>query len=167
MFVDFKQVKLLATIHQIAEWLGLKLKQNRAQCPVNYGDVRELVISPDKAMFYCFGCKVGGDLIGLAAHVNQTDQKAAAVAIQQHFHGYQPSERGLPADGLDYLQAEHDHVQALGLSPAKAKELGIGYAPRGTMIKRVLFPLRDHNGRLLGYLGYAQDGTLKLPKNLL
>ena len=35
------------------------------------------------------------------------------------------------------------------------------------MIKRVLFPLRDRKGTLLGYLGYAQDGSIKLPKSLV
>jgi len=167
MFLDFKAIKRLASLEQVAAWLGLDIKNGRAQCPVNEGGKRELVLTYDKGMWYCFGCKKGGDQIELVSHVCQIDQKQAAQHIQTKFHGYTPAKKGLPEEGLDYLVAEHEHVQALGLSPATAEEFGIGFAPRGTMIKRVLFPLRDKKGKLLGYIGYSQDGTIKLPKALL
>ena len=41
--------------------------------------------------------------------------------MQTRFHGYTPAQKGLPADGLDYLISEHPDVQALGLSPGKAE----------------------------------------------
>jgi hypothetical protein len=174
MFLDFKAIKQLCTLEQVAAWLGLEVKNNRCQCPVNEGDKRELALTFDKGVWTCFGCKKrhdgkqpGGDQIALVSHVLQVDQKQAAQHIQTKFHGYTPAAKGLPPEGLDYLEFEHDHVQALGISPEKAEELGIGFAPRGTMIKRVLFPFRDRSGKLLGYLGYAQDGTIKLPKGLV
>ena len=37
---------------------------------------------------------------------------------------------------MDYLEAEHEAVQALGISAEVARTLGIGYAPKGTMVKR-------------------------------
>ena len=46
------------------------------------------------------------------------------------------------------------------------EHLGIGYAPRGTMTRRVLFPLRAKDGKLLGYVGVAPDADIKLPKSL-
>lgn len=168
MFIDFKAIKQLASLQQVAAWLfGGEIKNNRVQCPVNEGDKRELVLTYDKGLWHCFGCKKGGDMIELVAHVCQVSQKQAAQHIQTRFHGYTPDKRGLPESGLDYLEYEHDHVQALGISQKAAEEFGIGYAPRGTMAKRVLFPLRDKSGKLLGYLGYAQDGSVKLPKALL
>ena len=44
--------------------------------------------------------------------------------------------------------------------------LGIGYAGKGTMIKRVLFPIRTEDGKLVGYIGYNAnlDPQVKLPK---
>ena len=168
MFIDFKAVKQLASLEQVATWLGLDIKNGRTQCPVNEGDKRELVFTYDKGLWHCFGCKKGGDQIELVAHVLQVPQKEAAQHIQTKFHGYTPVKKGLPEEGLDYLEAEHIEVQALGLSPETAIELGIGYAPRGTMIKRVLFPLRDKGGKLLGYIGFNATMTpiLKLPSNL-
>jgi DNA primase len=169
MFLDFKAIKRLASLEQVAAWLfGNDIKNARVMCPVNEGDKRELVLTYDKGLWHCFGCKKGGDQIELVAHVCQIPQKEAAQHIQTKFHGYTPVKKGLPEDGLDYLEAEHIDVQALGLSPETAKELGIGYAPRGTMIKRVLFPLRDKQGKLLGYIGFNATMTpiLKLPSNL-
>jgi hypothetical protein len=179
MFVDFQKLKQLCSLEQVALWLGLDVKGGRCTCPVNDGDKRELVLTYDKGMFFCFGCKKrypnrknGGDQIALVQHVldypeDNEGYKQAAAHLQTRFHGYTPAQKGLPAEGLDYLISEHPDVQALGLSPGKAEELGIGFAPRGTMIRRVLFPLRDRKGTLLGYLGYAQDGSIRLPKSLV
>ena len=166
MFVDFKQVRALATISQVAEWLMLEMKNNRTQCPANEGDKRELVLTPEKELFYCFGCKRGGDSIELTAHVMGVSQKDAALHIQSRFHGYTPDKRGLPENGLDYLDYGHITVKALGLSPEKAEALGIGWAPRGTMRNRLLIPLRDTSGKLLGYISYGDDG-FRLPRNLV
>jgi len=44
-----------------------------------------------------------------------------------------------------------------------AAQLGIGYAPRGTMLKRVLAPIRTESGKLVGYLGIAPGADVKLP----
>lgn len=168
MYVDFQELKRLTTLERVAEWLGLAPKNNRMQCPINQGDKRELVINPAKQMFYCFGCQEGGDLIKLAAHVNQVDQKRAALAIQKHFrNGYEPAKKGLPEGGLDYLEPEHERVKALGFNTDKAKELGIGLAPRGTMRNHVLIPIRDDKGKLQGYIGIPEGSTMKLPKDFM
>jgi hypothetical protein len=42
----------------------------------------------------------------------------------------------------DYLEPDHETVQALGIPSEVAKALGIGWAKRGTMLERVLNPLR-------------------------
>ena len=163
-FVDFKLIKTYATITQVAEWLGLALIHNRCQCPLNKGDKRELVVTPDKGLFNCFGCKVGGDIIELVSHINGVSQRQAALDIQTKFHGYEPDVRGLPEGGLTYLQADHPQVLAWGITVEKAEEIGIGYAPRGTMIKHVLIPIRDGSGKLRGYLGIPPDTKVKVPK---
>lgn len=83
-----------------------------------------------------------------------------------------PREAAQPTDNrLEKVAArllhEHAEVQALGLSPKTAEELGIGYDVRGMLKGRVLFPLyRDEV--LVGFLGYAADlqPAVKLPSNL-
>ena len=163
MFLDFQAIKRLASLRDVVAWLGLDVKNNRCQCPVNEGDTREMVFTFDKGIWHCFGCKkkvdprtkTGGDQIELVAHVLQVDAEAGRQRTSaKRFHGYAPAQKGLPESGLDYLEAEHEAVQALGISPEKAVQLGIGYAPRGTMVKRVLFPSpRQPRGNCSGYLG--------------
>ena len=88
MFLDFQAIKRLASLRDIVNWLGLDLKGNRCQCPVNEGDTREMVFTFDKGLWHCFGCKkkvdprtkVGGDQIELVAHVLQVEQKRGRQA---------------------------------------------------------------------------------------
>lgn len=164
-YTDFAEVKRSTTIDRVAEFLGLRPKKNRSMCPVNRGDPRELVINVDKSLFYCFGCRKGGSLIDLAAHVNQTSIKEAARDIKAFVEGYQPEKRGLPADGLPYLMADHPEVHKLGLDTATAAKLGIGHAPRGTMKGMTLLPIRDKQGTLLGYCGLPPGTKVKWPSS--
>ena len=173
MFIDFKAVKRLASLEQIATWLGLEIKNNRCQCPVSEGENRELVLSFDKGLWTCFGCKKkyggkqGGDQIALVSHVLQVNDQQAAQHIQTKFHGYTPAPKGLPESGLDYLQYTEE-VKALGLSEEKCQELGIGYTGnRGTMRQHVVFPIRDQKGKLRGYIGISPGTVIKLPSDFV
>lgn len=71
---------------------------------------------------------------------------------------------------LEYLATDHAAIEALGLSVAACNALGIGFAPKGTMRGRVVFPLRTKEGKLCGYAGLATNGEMAplmmLPKNL-
>ena len=169
MYIDFQEVKRLATLQQVAAWLGLDLKNNRCACPINIGDKREMVFTIEKQMFNCFGCRVGGDIIELVAHVQKLDKKSAARAIEKQFRGYEPAKKGLPDGGLEYLDPDHEAVKALGLSPDAARRIGAGFAPRGTMIKRVLIPIREPTGKLIGYFGVNLDldPPIKFPSDLM
>ncbi len=88
--------------------------------------------------------------------------------LQAHFLDYhrKVGTADNPLHKIDYLEAEHEAVQALGISADVACMLGIGYAGKGTMTKRVLFPIRTEDGKLVGYIGYNAnlDPQVKLPK---
>jgi hypothetical protein len=67
---------------------------------------------------------------------------------------------------LSYLEAAHEAVQALGISPETAQTWGAGYAPKGIMRGRFAIPIRDRTGTLLAYCGRAVKGespTLTFP----
>jgi len=162
-YIPFDEVKRLANILQVAEWLRLQLRNNRCQCPRNEGDKREIAITPDKNLYQCFGCKVGGDQISLAAHILGVDQKQAAAQIMEHFQGYKPAALSkLPTGGLPYLECSHASVQSLGIPAEIAAAIGIGYAGKGTLAGRVLFPIRSDKGKLLGYVGFRDDKEPRL-----
>jgi len=168
-YVDYKHVRNNVPIELAAEWLGLKLKkqndQLRGPCPVRGGD-RPLAITPSKGLFFCFhdDCCAGGDVIALVAKVRQIPTREAAIALQEHFldphHKVGSAEN--PLAKIDYLEPEHEAVAAY-FPPDVARAIGAGYAPRGTMAKRVLVPIRTEAGKLIGYIGIGADGSVKLP----
>lgn len=188
-FLDFAALKQAVSIEAVAEWLQLDLKkqsngQLRGCCVMHGGsNDRELVITPSKGLFFCFGPCGGGDLIKLTAQVLKVGTKEAAQKIADHFNFGNstskeqvpvPSHRTsstsitkeeLPTDGsspqanglkpLDHLTTDHPAIEALGLSVAVCTALGIGYAQKGVMRGRVAFPLRLPDGTLVGYQGLA------------
>lgn len=172
MFLDFAEIKASNPIEDVALRLGLNLNKNgkalRGKCPVceSSGD-RNLAITPDKGVYYCFTDGKGGDVIALVAHVKGIGVKEAATWLHGAETTKEKTKGGAgasePSGGfkaLDYLDPKHDAVVALGLEPDDAERIGAGYAPRGVLRGTVAFPIRDTSGKLLGYIG-AQD--VKLP----
>jgi hypothetical protein len=166
MTVDYEALRRAVDISAVAEWLGLEMKaannQLRCECPKTGGGPRALVVTPARDQFYCWSprCKTGGGSLELIAHVHGISLKEAALALHSHLYPAKTFEE------LPYLLPEHEAVQALGIPAHQAKALGVGYAPRGTMIKHVLIPIRDMKGKLCGYVGIAESGQVKLPKTL-
>lgn len=171
----------------------------RGHCPACVKDARSrpsLVITPAKDLFYCHEARQGGDLISLVAHVRRLKAKDAAIVIAQHF-GTVPvrgggngtvrteprSGSGQPADRSGqpdnqaqleriaaYLDPDHASILDLDLTADFAREWGIGYAPRGTLVGRVAIPLHDRQGQLVGFCGVslkdADPQPFKYPSNL-
>jgi hypothetical protein len=64
---------------QLAQELGPEREE-----PVTInGDVRELVVTPDKQVFYCFGCKGGGKLV---AYCGYSPAQIRSLNSQRSFH---------------------------------------------------------------------------------
>jgi|SRR5579883_1358494 DNA primase len=192
-FVDFAAVKAGVTIEQGMQFLGLKMKkegdQFRSACPAcKSGGDRALVVTPAKG-FYCFGAKKGGDVIALVAHIRGCNQREAATELQERFLGTSTSHHSTSStdtvpdttskpreeatDGMQplaHLSTDHEAIEALGLTAEVCQALGIGYASKGVMRGRVVFPLRTDDGRLCGYAGLATSADMSplmlLPKNL-
>ena len=193
-FIDFQDVKKAVTIEDAITRLGLALKPNgpqmRGPCPVcKSGGDRTLVITPAKQAFYCFAAKnrqgEGGDVIALAAHIKSCTMKEAAEFLTGTTAEIEPTklavfEATIPVtvpekkkaglNPLNYLQAEHPLVQALGISKETAEHFGAGYAPKGIMRGRLAIPIHDVDGVLVAYCGQALNGespALIFPKDFV
>jgi DNA primase len=172
--IDFVELKQRVSIESAADMLGIKLKKSgpqlRGPCPIcKDGGDRAFAITPAKGLYYCFGkCGKGGDAITLAARVRNCSLREAAEFLagkggvnsalakaDNSRHGSpQPQlEKGLRP--LDYLQASHEAVQRLGVSPETCAQFGAGFAPKGIMRGRLAIPIHDHIGMLLAYCGRA------------
>jgi len=173
-FHDFNEIKASNPIGEVAERLGIQMTKSnntlRAKCPVceSSGD-RNMAITPDKGVFYCWTLGKGGDVIALVAHVKGLTVKEAAEYLagpsagstskEKTTKAEAPSEGGFKA--LDYLQHDHEAVVALGFEPSDADRIGIGFAPRGVFLKgTVAIPVRLASGKLVGYIGITEA---KLP----
>jgi DNA primase len=163
-YLDFEQIKVSNTIDEVARRLGLDLVKSgaslRCKCPACESEgVRNLAITPDKGLWYCFTFGKGGDVIALVAHVKGITVKEAAEFLAGKPAGNTSKEKTKevkPAEGfkpLDYLEHDHPAVIALGIEPADAERIGCGFAPRGMMKGTVAFPIRSETGSLLGYIG--------------
>jgi DNA primase len=157
MFLDFNEIKQTHPIDQVAERLNLKLKKSGAQLRgpswTGEGDERALVITPAKAVFYNFATQEGGDAIKLVSLVKGLPPKEAAawIANAEPEKKKPEAERGFRR--LDYLEVNHEAVQALGFDAEDAEKLGIGFAPRGVLRGKVAVPIRLEDGTLTGYIG--------------
>ena len=179
-FVDFAEVKEAVPIEQVLSMLDLVNlrkdgKQWRAACPAcKSGGNRIIVITPAKNLFYCFKERVGGDQIALVSHVLGIPPREAAQRIAEHFQvgnntststssrnssrnsSDQPRKvRSAALQPLAYLEADHEVVQALGVSPATAEAFGSGYAPKGVLRGRYAVPIHEIDGTLVAYVGIA------------
>ncbi|MEP6065467.1 MAG: CHC2 zinc finger domain-containing protein [Paracoccaceae bacterium] len=165
-FIDFEEVKAINPIAQVAQNLGLELKKAgnalRGPCPSGEGGERALAITPSKGVWYSFGLNKGGDVLALVQLVNDCTVKEAAKFLSESAP-LEKAERSSPERGaergfapLEYLQADHPAVEALGMEARDAERLGIGYASRGTMRGLVAIPVRTDTGSLVGYIGVSE-----------
>jgi DNA primase len=188
-YIDFKQIKERISFPQAIQILGVQMRlrgnQYRSECPTcKHGGDRALVITDQKG-FYCHAAQKGGDVIAFAAHVRDEGQREAAEFLAQ-YAGIDSTPTSSPAPQrektakttgnsgelrpLDYLTTDHPAIELLGLTEEVCAIIGIGFANKGTMNGRVVFPLRLESGSLIGYIGVAtkpdQAPLLKIPSNL-
>lgn len=188
-FIDFAELKSRVPIEQVVQLLNLTMKPHgealRGPCPAcKQGGERALVATKGKNLFYCFAAKAGGDQIGLASHIRACKAAEAArfiaegtgtvpvqdtgTSIAKAVPTVPQNEKG-PLKPLDYLQAEHEAVQALGISVETCQHFGAGYAPKGIMRGRLAIPIYGHDGKvLLGYCGRSlrnEEPRLIFPKD--
>jgi DNA primase len=176
-FLNFEEIKAANPISEVAERLGLNMNKSgaslRGKCPVcESGGDRNLVITPDKGVYYCFSQGKGGDALQLVAHVKGIGVKQAGEWLQGSPQQDNPSKGNRskekdkaeePSQGfapLAYLDPGHEAVVALGIEPGDADRIGCGFAPRGMMKGLVAVPIRLTDGRLIGYIGVTEA---KLP----
>ncbi len=175
-FIDFADLKSKVNIEQVLRMLNLTTKhgggQFRAPCPhCKTGGDRALAVTPAKNAYYCFAAGAGGDQIALLAHCRGISAKDAAQAIAEEYRiGTSPAGAGTSSSTsspapegfkeLDYLEAEHAAVEAVGFPSEVALALGIGFAPKGLLRGTVAIPVRLSDGTLAGYIGITEA---KLP----
>ena len=83
----FETVKEKLDIVNVAEYYGLELdRHGKCNCPFHSEKTPSFSISRKKQMFRCFGCGVGGDVIGLAEKLLKLSPIKAVERLNSDFN---------------------------------------------------------------------------------
>jgi DNA primase len=123
-------------------------------CPLHPDHQPSFLVDPGKNLFYCYGCRRGGDVIRFV-ELYYDVRFGEAMALLRH--GTPPG--SLLKDVASFYQVQlHRHAEAVAYlqqrgiqQPQVIEELAIGYAPGGRCLRQWLTSL----GYLLGDLQQA------------
>ncbi len=125
----------------------------KGACPFHHEKTPSFTVSPDKAIFYCFGCQAGGDAIAFFAQIERISQLEAARELAKRFGIEIPEDASFDQQAQDeadrYLQVcaltsewcreqykRSSPVQAYlmqrGISAKTIDEFAIGFFPSQT-----------------------------------
>jgi len=175
-------------------WKGL--------CPFHSEDTPSFQVDETKGLFYCFGCKAGGDLFTFIQRIEGLEFSEAVERLAQECGVEVPRGPAGPRrrELLGVLELAHtyfrrqltgpprDYLKARGVDEAMVERFGLGYAPsssegllrflqhqgvrpeealaagvlvehqgrfRDRFYHRIIFPLQDPLGRVVGFTGRA------------
>ena len=189
-------------------------RQWMARCPLHGERTPSMSVSPEKGVYYCFGCQRSGDVItfvqeiegldfagavetlagraGIQLHYDNRDEGAArsrrkrlleAVEKARDFYHQRlldgrdggPARNYLRSRGYDgdlvrrwklgWAPDGWDHLaRHLGLSDEDLRDSGLGFVNRGERQQdffraRVLFPIADERGDVVGFGGRVMPGA--------
>ncbi len=137
-------------------------------------------VSFQKLVFQCFRCGAKGNAIEFIAYMEQLNPRdpqqfrRAAVIAQERFVSAMPpakaqiaakepvsqpasSPQVLINEPLDFalknLDTRPQYLLNRGFTPETIDHFGLGYCTKGTFAGRIVIPLHDIQGRLVGYAG--------------
>lgn len=159
--------------------------QHQGFCPLpnHEGKKRSPSFSANlkRGIFQCFGCGSKGNVLEFAALMEKVDPKdgpafrAVALKVRQEFcpetatkagPEKKPEEKtpGKPVvvnEPLNFelkgLDPGHPYLPGRGFSMETIIRFGLGFCSRGMLKDRIAIPLRDNEGKLVGYAGRVVD----------
>jgi len=182
-WIDFETLKRRVPITTALERYGIQgLRRSgkthlRGRCPLHGGEGRDTFhVDTAKQVFHCFSCQAGGSVLDLVSAMEQCGLREAAERLA----GWQTlppqaepvsrtakrtvtkKSKSIPRLGfhLRGVDCRHPYLHNRGIQETTAVEFGVGYySGPGLMQHRVVIPIEDEVGRLVGYCGRALDGS--------
>jgi DNA primase len=169
MFEIIKQrVQILDVVQ---EYTALKKAGGywKGRCPFHHEKTASFTVSPDKGIFYCFGCHTSGDVVAFVARAeNLPGQRDAARFIAEKFridlpddgeaptYSAQEKERYFAIHALvaawahtQLMQQAHKTARAYlherGFTQKIIDQYAVGFFPGGSGIKALCTELKKHN----------------------
>jgi DNA primase len=148
--------------------------QLRGRCPLHGGEGGDTFhANTAQQVFHCFSCGAGGSVLDLVAAIEQCGLREAAQKLSGwpgvptiHAWPWRPTVTkkrepvaplGFHLRGVDW---GHPYLSGRGIRETTASEFGVGfYSGPGLMSQRLVIPIEDEAGRLVGYGGRSLNGS--------
>jgi len=145
-------------------------------CPLHADHKPSFLVDPHKNLFYCYGCRRGGDVIRFAELYHQV-KFPQAVALLHQWRGLPP----LLHEAADFYRMQlHRHAEAVAYlyqrgvrAPELIEHMQLGYAPGGCLragLMQLGYPLQTLRQAGLvtasGYDAYSHRVVFPLEGNL-
>jgi DNA primase len=150
----------------------------RGRCPLHSGEGRETFhVDTAEQVFHCFSCQAGGSVLDLVMAIEGCGLRQAAqrlsswsVASAAEAEPCSPPVKATVTKKREFTAAlpfrlrgvdlHHPYLRMRGIAEATAREFGIGfYDGPGLMHNRLVIPIENQFGTLVGYCGRALDGS--------
>ncbi len=84
----------LSIAEVVADYVPLKRAGSylKGSCPFHYETDASFTVSPDKQIYYCFGCQAGGDVIAFIAKLENMSQGEAVQHLIERYAIQVPQE---------------------------------------------------------------------------
>src|SRR5579872_5527495 len=84
---------------------------HKGTCPFHHEKTASFTVSPDKEIFYCFGCHISGDVISFIAKIENCSQKDAAKLLAEKYNVELP--KNIAFELSDKSNEEKNHYFAV------------------------------------------------------
>jgi DNA primase len=145
----------------ISDYLELKKagRNFKGLCPFHAEKSPSFTVSPERQMFHCFGCGVGGDIVGFMMKEQNLSFPQAVERLAERAgvvieNNYTPSTKTVEKrkgiydalelsreyfiKSLNQSEIAKNYIQNRGLSEEIIKEFSVGYAPRTNDLYKLL-----------------------------
>src|ERR1043166_2122037 len=150
----------------------------RGRCPLHSGEGQETFhVDTVEQVFHCFSCQAGGSVLDLVMAIEGCGLRQAAerlsswsVASTPEVEPWSPRVKATVTEKREVTAAlpfrlrgidlHHPYLRKRGIDQATATEFGIGfYDGPGLMHNRLVIPIQNQLGELVGYCGRALDAS--------
>jgi DNA primase len=150
----------------------------RGRCPLHSGEGRETFhVDTAEQVFHCFSCQAGGSVLDLVMAIEGCGLREAAerlsswaMASAANFEPGSPPVKATVTKKREFVgplpfrlrgvDVHHPYVRMRGIHQVTAAEFGIGfYNGPGLMHNRLVIPIENEFGELVGYCGRAVDAS--------
>lgn len=173
-WLDFASIKRGVKLDSLLRQYRVELRrcgkdQYRGRCPIHGGDGLDAFhVNLARNIFHCFACGAGGTVLDFVAAMEGCSLSEAASKLRAVTTTIEPypspgkkelvTEKRLSPEPLRFVlrgvDTQHPYLATRGITTRTAADFGVGfYAGPGLLSGRLIIPIHNADGTLIGYCG--------------